>query len=139
MHCICICQLQSILWLNIKKYFLSQKKDGVNTPGYISTSTEPLEVALCVVLLVSVLVCAFIGGHVIYKRKEIFLTPFSFTGHKLRDIFLIVVHTPYFRLWVSERLFKVKWANFQLYHGQNKLLFNEMMVITALQYSNTLS
>ena len=80
-------------------FFMAEVRgDGVNTPGYISTSTELLEVALCVVLLVSVLVCAFIGGDVIYKRKEIFLTPFNFTGHKPKDIFLIGVHTSYFRL-----------------------------------------
>ena len=29
--------------------------------------------------------------------------------------------------------------DFQLYHGENKLLFNEMMMTFALFYTNTLS
>jgi hypothetical protein len=41
---------------------------------------------------------------------------------------------------VSERLlFNVNSAIFQLYHGENKLIFNEMMMKSALFQINTLS
>ena len=35
--------------------------------------------------------------------------------------------------WASEwLLFNANWAIFQLYHGENKLIFNEMMMRSAL-------
>jgi hypothetical protein len=36
-------------------------------------------------------------------------------------------------------LFNANSAIFQLYHGENKLIFNEIMMRSALFYSNTLS
>ena len=36
-------------------------------------------------------------------------------------------------------LFNATSAIFQLYHGENKLIFNEMMMRSALYYTNTLS
>jgi len=36
-------------------------------------------------------------------------------------------------------LFNSNSAIFQLYHGKNKLIFNEMMMRSALFYTNTLS
>ena len=46
--------------------------------------------------------------------------------------------------WASERvsewlLFNANSANFQLYHGENNLIFNDMMMRSALFYANTLS
>ena len=42
--------------------------------------------------------------------------------------------------WVSEwLLFNVSSAIFQLYYGENKLIFNEMMMRSALFQTNTLS
>ena len=42
-------------------------------------------------------------------------------------------------LWVSEwLLFNANSAIFQLYHDKNKLIFNEMMMRSALYYINTL-
>jgi len=50
---------------------------------------------------------------------------------------MYVVITP-FR--VSEwLLFSATSANFQLYHGENKLILNEMMIRSALYQTNTLS
>ena len=41
--------------------------------------------------------------------------------------------------WVSEGLlFYVNSAMFQLYHGENKLMFNAMMIMSTLYYTNTL-
>jgi hypothetical protein len=38
-------------------------------------------------------------------------------------------------IWMSEcLLFYAKWAIFQLYYCQNKLHFNEIMMMSALQY-----
>ena len=58
-------------------FIAEERDDGVNTPGYTSTSTEPyttyfVEVSLGVSLLVAVLVCLLIGWIIIYKSKEIF-------------------------------------------------------------------
>jgi len=36
-------------------------------------------------------------------------------------------------------LFDAKWANFQVYHGENKLYFNEMMKMLALYQPNMMS
>jgi len=36
-------------------------------------------------------------------------------------------------------LFNAKWAIFQLYHGERKDLFGEMMMVSALYYTNMLS
>jgi hypothetical protein len=36
-------------------------------------------------------------------------------------------------------LFSANSANFQLYHGENKLIFNEMIMKSALYYTNMLS
>jgi hypothetical protein len=42
--------------------------------------------------------------------------------------------------WVIERLlFNVNSAIYQLYHGENKLIFNEMMMRSAWYYTNTIS
>ena len=42
--------------------------------------------------------------------------------------------------WVSEWwLFNANSAIFQLYHGKSKLIFNEMMMRSAMCYTNTLS
>jgi hypothetical protein len=42
--------------------------------------------------------------------------------------------------WVSEWvLFNANSAIFQLYHGENKLIFNEMMMRSAVYWNNTLS
>jgi hypothetical protein len=72
-------------------------------PGYNSTSTEPyttysIEDTLVVVLPVAVLACLLTASVIIYKSKEIFLTPFNLTGHKLSDILFIIIHTSYVRL-----------------------------------------
>ena len=85
---------------------------------------------------VAAIACLLTASVIIYKSKEIFLTPFNLTGHKLSDIFFIIIHTSYVRLWVSEWLLKVKWATFKLYYGKNKSLVNEIMMISAFQYCN---
>ena len=41
-----------------------------------------------------------------------------------------------YRKWL---LFNARSAIFKLYHGENKLIFNEMMMRSALYYTNTLS
>jgi len=35
-------------------------------------------------------------------------------------------------VWSEWLLFNANWAIFQLYHGENKLIFNEMMMRSAL-------
>jgi hypothetical protein len=43
-------------------------------------------------------------------------------------------------MWASEwLLINANSVIFQLYHGENKLIFNEMMIRSALYYTNTLS
>jgi len=36
-------------------------------------------------------------------------------------------------------LYNANSVNFQLYHGEDKLIFNEMMMRSTLYYTNTLS
>ena len=39
--------------------------------------------------------------------------------------------------WVSDMKSNENSASFQLYHGENKLIFNEMMIRSALYYRPT--
>ena len=78
--------------------FIAEVRDdgGGNTPGYITTYFT--EVILGVVLTVAVLACLLSGGAIIYKSKEILLTLFNLAGHKLSDIFFIIIDTSYVHL-----------------------------------------
>jgi hypothetical protein len=50
------------------------------------------------------------------------------------------MHKKYVSKWLSEwLLFSANSAFFQLYHGENKLIFNEMMMTSALYQTNTLN
>ena len=70
----------SIYCVTIRKHILfiaEERDDVVNTPGYISTSTEPyttyyIEVTLGVVLLVVILARLLTASVIICKSKEIF-------------------------------------------------------------------
>ena len=48
-----------------------------------------------------------------------------------------VIPTSTCKLWKSEWLFSANSAIFQHYHGENKLIFNEMMMRSALYLTNT--
>jgi hypothetical protein len=41
-------------------------------------------------------------------------------------------------MWASDMQLNANPAIFQLYHGENKLIVNEMMTRSALYYTNTL-
>jgi hypothetical protein len=58
-------------------FIAEERDDGVNMPGYNSTSTEPyttysIEDTLVVVLPVAVLACLLTASVIICKSKEIF-------------------------------------------------------------------
>jgi len=57
-------------------FIAEERDDGVNTPGYICTSTEPYttdisKVTLSVASTVVVLGCLLTGGVIIHKSKDI--------------------------------------------------------------------
>ena len=72
------------MYMLITKQFATQRKDilciaevrddGVNTPGYIPTSTEAYttDITLVVGFLVAALACLLTASVIIYKSKEIF-------------------------------------------------------------------
>jgi len=68
------------------------------------------------------------------------LTKYKITSksilRKKRDKF----HMP-MNIWYiySECCLTPKWENFQLYHGKNKLHFNEIMIMSVLYYRDTIS
>jgi hypothetical protein len=68
----------------------------------------------------------------------LFVSCFQEIGTITLQIFL--VYNINYKFWVSEWLFfNANSAIFQLYHGENKLIFNEMMMRSALYQINTLS
>jgi hypothetical protein len=71
------------------------RDEGVNTPGYIPTSTEAYttDITLVVGFPVAALACLLTASVIIYKSNS-----FNLTGHKLSDIFFIIIHTSYVRL-----------------------------------------
>ena len=61
-------------------------------------------------------------------------------GHHQQETSLNKIRIPSFWFfWSDLLLFNANSAIFQLYHGQNKLILNEMMMRSALYQTNTLS
>ena len=79
-------------------------------------------------------VCQFLGNRLFFWGIK------SQWTRRAIHIMLKGIGVLIYRKWLSKwLLFNARSANFKLYHGENKLIFNETMMRSALYYTNTLS
>ena len=75
--------------------------------------------------------------HLSYLNTSLMYSPIIYDHFTNQFDHFINVFTYHIWHWVSEwLLFNANSAIFQLYHGKNKLIFNEMMMKSVLYYTN---